>query len=100
MNVGRSHIAATVNTLVLAYVGASLPLIVLFAAGRQDPLLMASMEVVAVEIVRAVVGSIGIVAGRAAHHGRRGRPGRSVAAVPARLGSATRAMRTAGTERA
>ena len=61
MNVGRSHIAATVNTLFLAYVGASLPLIVLFAAGRQDPLLTASMEVVAVEIVRAVVGSIGIV---------------------------------------
>jgi uncharacterized membrane protein len=62
MNIGRSHIAATVNTLVLAYVGASLPLIVLFAAGRQDPLLTASMEVVAVEIVRAIVGSIGIVA--------------------------------------
>ena len=35
MNVGRSHIAATVNTLVLAYVGASLPLIVLFAAGAR-----------------------------------------------------------------
>jgi uncharacterized membrane protein len=62
MNVGRSHIAATVNTLVLAYVGASLPLLVLFAAGRQDPLLTASGEVVAVEIVRALVGSIGIVA--------------------------------------
>lgn len=62
MNIGRSHIAATVNTLVLAYVGASLPLIVLFAAGRQDPLLTASMEHVAVEVVRAVVGSIGIVA--------------------------------------
>ncbi len=62
MNVGRSHIAATVNTLVLAYVGASLPLIVLFAAGRQDPLLIASGEVVAVEVVRALVGSIGIVA--------------------------------------
>ena len=61
MNVGRAHISATVNTLFLAYVGASLPLIVLFAAGRQDPLLTASMEVVAVEIVRAVVGSIGIV---------------------------------------
>ena len=44
MNVGRSHIAATINTLVLAYVGASLPLIVLFAAGRQDPLLTASTE--------------------------------------------------------
>ncbi|MEA2620849.1 MAG: hypothetical protein QOC97_1622 [Chloroflexota bacterium] len=62
MNIGRSHIAATVNTLVLAYLGASLPLIVLFAAGRQDPLLTASTEVIAVEIVRAIVGSIGIVA--------------------------------------
>jgi uncharacterized membrane protein len=62
MNVGRSHIAATVNTLVLAYVGASLPLIVLFAAGHQDPFLISSQEIVAVEIVRALVGSIGIVA--------------------------------------
>jgi uncharacterized membrane protein len=62
MNVGRSHIAATINTLVLAYVGASLPLIVLFAAGGQDPFLTASAEVVAVEVVRALVGSIGIVA--------------------------------------
>jgi uncharacterized membrane protein len=62
LNVGRSHIAANVNTLVLAYVGASLPLIVLFAAGRQSPLLTASMEIVAVEFVRAIVGSIGIVA--------------------------------------
>jgi len=62
MNVGRSHIAATVNTLVLAYVGASLPLLVLFAAGRQDPVLIASTEAVAVEVVRAIVGSIGIVA--------------------------------------
>jgi uncharacterized membrane protein len=62
MNVGRSHIAATVNTLVLAYVGASLPLIVLFAAGHQDPFLISSQEIVAVEVVRALVGSIGIVA--------------------------------------
>jgi uncharacterized membrane protein len=62
MNVGRSHIAATVNTLVLAYVGASLPLLVLFAAGHQDPLLITSGEVVAVEVVRAIVGSVGIVA--------------------------------------
>ena len=62
MNVGRSHIAATVNTLVLAYVGASLPLIVLFNAGQQDPLLTVSGEIVAVEVVKALVGSIGIVA--------------------------------------
>ena len=62
MNVGRSHIAATVNTLALAYVGASLPLIVLLNAGGQDPFLIALGEIVAVEIVKAMVGSIGIVA--------------------------------------
>jgi uncharacterized membrane protein len=62
MNVGRSHIAATVNTLVLAYVGASLPLIVLFNAGQQDPFLTLSGEIVAVEVVKALVGSIGITA--------------------------------------
>jgi uncharacterized membrane protein len=62
MNIGRAHIAATVNTLVLAYVGASLPLLVLFAAGAQDPVVIASGEIVAVEVVRALAGSIGIVA--------------------------------------
>jgi uncharacterized membrane protein len=61
MNVGRSHISATVNTLVLAYVGASLPLIILFVAGGQNPVLIGSQEIVAVEIVRALTGSIGIV---------------------------------------
>jgi uncharacterized membrane protein len=61
MNVGRSHIAATVNTLVLAYVGVSLPLLVLFAVGGQSPGLLASQEVVAVEVMRALAGSIGIV---------------------------------------
>jgi uncharacterized membrane protein len=62
MNVGRSHIAATVNTLVLAYVGASLPLLLLFAAGRQAPGLILSGEQVAVEVVRSLAGSIGIAA--------------------------------------
>jgi uncharacterized membrane protein len=62
MRVGRSHIAATVNTLVLAYVGASLPLIILFVAGGQDAGLIVSGEIVAVEVVRALTGSIGIVA--------------------------------------
>ena len=62
MNIGRSHIAATVNTLVLAYLGASLPLLLLFAVGQQSALLTASSEFVAVEIVRGLVGSIGIVA--------------------------------------
>jgi hypothetical protein len=51
MNVGRSHIAATVNTLVLAYVGASAAARAV-RGGRQDPLLTASTEAVAVEVVR------------------------------------------------
>jgi uncharacterized membrane protein len=62
MNVGRSHIAATINTLFLAYVAASLPLLLLFAVGRQAPSTIASTELVALEVVRAVVGSMGIVA--------------------------------------
>lgn len=62
MRVGRSHIAATVNTLVLAYLGAGLPLLLLFALGGQDPITVLNGEIVAVEVIRALVGSIGIVA--------------------------------------
>jgi uncharacterized membrane protein len=62
MRVGRSHIAATVNTLVLAYLGASLPLLLLFALSGQAPIVVLNGEIVAVEIIRALVGSIGIVA--------------------------------------
>jgi uncharacterized membrane protein len=62
MNVGRAHIAATINTLVLAYVSASLPLLLLFAVGGQAGSAIASTEIVAIEIVRTLVGSIGIVA--------------------------------------
>lgn len=62
MHVGRSHIAATVNTLMLAYLGAGLPLLLLFALGGQAPLMVLNGEIVAVEVIRALVGSIGIVA--------------------------------------
>jgi uncharacterized membrane protein len=62
MRIGRSHIAATVNTLVLAYLGASLPLLLLFALSGQAPLVVLNGEIVAVEVIRALVGSIGIVA--------------------------------------
>ena len=61
MNVGRAHIGATVNTLVLAYVAASLPLLLLFALSAQPAGALASTEIVAVEVVRAIVGSMGIV---------------------------------------
>lgn len=62
LRVGREHIAATVNTLLLAYVGASLALVLLFAVSNQSAGMIANSEVVAVEIVRTLCGSIGLVA--------------------------------------
>ncbi len=62
MRVGRDHVASTVNTLFLAYAGASLPLLLLFSIGRLPVLDVANSEVVATEIVRTLVGSIGLVA--------------------------------------
>jgi len=63
MRVGRTHIGAMVNTLFLAYAGASLPLLLLFSV-NQPPFLTFSQvvnnEVVASEIVRTLVGSIGL----------------------------------------
>jgi uncharacterized membrane protein len=62
LRIGRDHIASTVNTLLLAYAGAALPLLVLFVLSRQSLGTVANSEVVAVEIVRTIVGSIGLVA--------------------------------------
>lgn len=62
IRVGRDHIVSTVNTLLLAYAGASLPLLILFTLAGQSLGFVASSEVVAVEIVRTLVGSIGLVA--------------------------------------
>jgi uncharacterized membrane protein len=62
LNVGRDHIAATVNTLFLAYAGASLPLLILFVISADPLLTVATSEVVAVEVVRTLVGSIGLIA--------------------------------------
>jgi uncharacterized membrane protein len=60
-HVGRDHIASTVNTLVLAYAGASLPLLLFFAEGTAPTGRILTGELVAVEIVRMLVGSIGLV---------------------------------------
>ena len=60
--IGRDHIASTVNTLLLAYAGAALPLLILFVLSEQSLGAIANSEVVAVEIVRTLVGSIGLVA--------------------------------------
>ncbi len=62
LNVGRDHIAATVNTLFLAYAGASLPLLILFVISADPLVTVATSEIVAVEVVRTLVGSIGLIA--------------------------------------
>lgn len=62
MRIGRDHVSSTVNTLFLAYVGASLPLLLLFILTDQSPAFVAKREIVATEVVRTLVGSIGLVA--------------------------------------
>ncbi|MCM2420376.1 YibE/F family protein [Streptomyces sp. RKAG293] len=62
MRIGRDHIASVVNTLVMAYAGAALPLLLLFSVARSGVLRVAGSELVAEEIVRTLVGSIGLVA--------------------------------------
>ena len=62
IRIGRDHIASTVNTLVLAYVGASLPLLVVYSLAGSSLQDVLTSEVVAQEVVRTLVGSIGLVA--------------------------------------
>jgi len=62
MNIGQDHIAATVNTLVLAYAGASLPMLLLFSFRNVDYGMAINLEFIAEEIVRTMVGSLGLFA--------------------------------------
>lgn len=61
MTVGRDHIASTVNTLVLAYVGASLALLLVFWTGGLPLMDVLTSEIVAEEVVKTLVGSLGIL---------------------------------------
>ncbi|WBQ03090.1 YibE/F family protein [Kribbella sp. CA-293567] len=62
LRIGRAHVASVVNTLVLAYAGAALPILMVFAIGGVSTGYLLSTEVVAVEVVRGLVGSLGIIA--------------------------------------
>ncbi len=62
LRIGRDHIASVVNTLVLAYAGAALPLLLLFSIAQSSVGTVAGSELIAEEIVRTLVGSIGLVA--------------------------------------
>jgi uncharacterized membrane protein len=62
MHIGQDHVAATVNTLVLAYAGASLPMLLLFSLAHGDYAYLVNFAIVAEEIVRTLVGSLGLIA--------------------------------------
>ena len=62
MRIGQDHVAATVNTLVLAYAGASLPMLLMFTLGRGDYGYLVNFSFVAEEVVRTLVGSLGLIA--------------------------------------
>jgi len=61
LRIGREHIGALVNILAIAYVGASLPLLLLFYQSSADFSLTINREIFATEIVRTMVGSIGLI---------------------------------------
>ena len=58
--IGRDHIAATVNTLILAYVGSGLMMFLLFSLNNPDYLLLLNINYIAEEIVRSLVGTLGL----------------------------------------
>jgi len=61
IRVGRDHIGSLVNTLALAYVGVSLPLILLYAKTSENWWMSLNQEVIAAELIRIIVGSIGLI---------------------------------------
>lgn len=61
MDVGRDHIASVVNTLILVYTGAAMPLLLLFINSPHPYTEIINYEIVAEEIVRTLVASIGLI---------------------------------------
>ncbi|WP_275003449.1 YibE/F family protein [Promicromonospora iranensis] len=61
MRIGRDHIASTVYTIAFAYVGASLPLLMMVWLVDQSPATALTSGEIAEEVVRTLVGSIGLV---------------------------------------
>ncbi len=61
VRVGQEHLGAVVNTLPLAYAGASLPLILLFYGSDAPALFILNREMFAVELIRTFAGGIGLI---------------------------------------
>jgi uncharacterized membrane protein len=60
--VGRSHIASVINTIVLAYAGSALPLMIIIVAQRDSLGDVVTDQIIAQEIVRSVVATLGLIA--------------------------------------
>lgn len=64
LTIGREHIASLVNTLVLAYAGASLPLFLMFTMNSVQPFWVTfNSEFIAEEVIRTLIGSMALVLG-------------------------------------
>ncbi len=61
IKVGRDHVGSLVNTLALAYVGAALPLVLLFSTSESPLYFTLNQEVIAAELARILIGSIGLI---------------------------------------
>ncbi len=61
MRMGREHIGALINTLAIAYVGASLPLLLLLHFSNTSLAVNLNQEIFSTEIIRTVIGSIGLI---------------------------------------
>lgn len=59
--VGRAHIASVVNTIILAYAGASLPLLILITDSGQSVSRVLTNQLIAQELVRSIVGTLGLI---------------------------------------
>ena len=60
--VGRAHITSVINTIILAYAGASLPMLLLLTAGQQPLGQVLTTQQMTQEIVRSIVGTLGLIA--------------------------------------
>lgn len=61
MNVGRDIMGTMINTLILAYTGTSIPMLLVFMAYETSMTKIANLDIIATEIVRSISGSIGLI---------------------------------------
>jgi len=61
MKVGRDHVSSMINTLILVYAGSAMPLLILFFDGQHSFIDVVELEIVAEEIVKTLISSLGLM---------------------------------------